>query len=66
MDAVTGAALWTSYLTANGALVEVGRLDPGDTVLITAASSSVGLAAIQIANHLGAVPVAVTRTAAKA
>lgn len=66
VDAVTGAALWTSYLTAYGALVEVGRLDQGDHVLITAASSAVGLAAIQIANHLGAVPIAVTRSAAKA
>ncbi|NUT39756.1 MAG: zinc-dependent alcohol dehydrogenase family protein [Thermoactinospora sp.] len=65
MDAVTGAALWTTYLTAYGALVEVGRMNPGDAVVITAASSAVGLAAIQIANHLGAVPVAVTRTAAK-
>jgi NADPH:quinone reductase-like Zn-dependent oxidoreductase len=35
-------------------------------VLIPAASSSVGLAAIQIANWAGAVPVALTRTSAKA
>jgi NADPH:quinone reductase-like Zn-dependent oxidoreductase len=65
VDAVTGAALWTTYLTAHGALAEIGQLSPGDTVVITAASSGVGLAAIQIANRLGAVPVAVTRTAAK-
>ncbi|WP_035848379.1 zinc-dependent alcohol dehydrogenase family protein [Kitasatospora azatica] len=64
-DAVTGAALWLAYSTAYGALVEQGNLRPGDTVLITAASSSVGVAAIQIANHLGAIPIAVTRTAAK-
>ncbi|GAA4636059.1 zinc-dependent alcohol dehydrogenase family protein [Actinoallomurus vinaceus] len=66
VDAVTGAAVWLSYLTAYGALVEVGGMRPGDEVVITAASSSVGVAAIQIANHLGAVPIAVTRTAAKA
>ncbi|MFH0522445.1 zinc-dependent alcohol dehydrogenase family protein [Streptomyces sp. M41] len=65
MDAVAGAAVWTAYLTAYGALVEVGRLRSGDRVLITAASSSVGLAAIQIANHLGAVPIAVTRNPTK-
>ncbi|TDC41520.1 zinc-binding dehydrogenase [Micromonospora sp. KC213] len=65
MDAVTGAAVWTSYLTAYGALVEVGQVNAGDAVAITAASSSVGLAAVQIANHLGAVPIAVTRTATK-
>jgi NADPH:quinone reductase-like Zn-dependent oxidoreductase len=65
VDAVSGAALWTTYLTAYGALVEVGRMYPGDSVVITAASSGVGLAAVQVANHLGAVPIAVTRTGAK-
>ncbi|MEW9529654.1 zinc-dependent alcohol dehydrogenase family protein [Microbispora sp. NPDC049125] len=65
VDTVTGAAVWLSYLTAYGALAEVGRTNPGDEVVITAASSSVGMAAIQIANHIGAVPIAVTRTAAK-
>ncbi|MEU6712329.1 zinc-dependent alcohol dehydrogenase family protein [Nonomuraea sp. NPDC046802] len=65
VDAVTGAATWMAYTTAYGLLVEVGGIDPGDVVLITAASSSVGLAAIQVANHLGAVPVATTRTGAK-
>ncbi|MFI9560370.1 zinc-dependent alcohol dehydrogenase family protein [Nonomuraea endophytica] len=65
IDAITGAALWTTYLTAYGALAEVARTNPGDHVLITAGSSGVGLAAIQIANHLGAVPIAITRTAAK-
>lgn len=65
MDAVTSAALWVAYLTAYGALVEVGGMQRGDHVLITAASSAVGLAAIQIANHVGAIPIAVTRTSAK-
>lgn len=65
VDAVTGAATWMSYTTAYGLLVEFGRVKPGDTVLINAASSSVGLAAIQVANHLGAVPIATTRTHAK-
>ncbi|WP_435122687.1 zinc-dependent alcohol dehydrogenase family protein [Amycolatopsis thermoflava] len=65
VDEVTGASVWLTHQTAYGALVERGGLRPGDTVLITAASSGVGIAAIQIANHLGAVPIAVTRTAAK-
>ncbi len=39
---------------------------PGDHVLITAASGSVGRTAMQIANQIGAVPIAVTRHAAKA
>jgi NADPH:quinone reductase-like Zn-dependent oxidoreductase len=59
------AAIWMQYLTAYGALIDISKIGPGDAVIITAASSSVGLAAIQIANHVGAVPIAVTRTAAK-
>jgi NADPH:quinone reductase-like Zn-dependent oxidoreductase len=59
------AAIWMQYLTAYGALVDIGKIERGDAVVITAASSSVGLAAIQIANRLGAAPIAVTRTAAK-
>jgi NADPH:quinone reductase-like Zn-dependent oxidoreductase len=59
------AAVWMQYLTAYGALVDVAGLARGDVVAITAASSSVGLAAIQIANRLGAIPVALTRTPAK-
>ncbi len=56
------AAIWMQYLTAYGALVEIGGVSPGDTVIVTAASSSVGLAAIQIVNAAGATPIAVTRT----
>lgn len=65
IDLVTAAASWMQYLTAYGGLVELAGLAPGEPVLITAASSSVGLAAIQIANIIGAIPVAVTRTAQK-
>ena len=61
----TAAAVWMQYLTAYGALVDIAGLGRGDVVAITAASSSVGLAAIQIANRMGAVPVALTRTSAK-
>ncbi|MBB4867014.1 NADPH:quinone reductase-like Zn-dependent oxidoreductase [Pseudomonas nitritireducens] len=59
------AATWMQYLTAYGALIQVAGLRAGDFVVITAASSSVGLAAIQIARRVGALPIAVTRTAAK-
>jgi NADPH2:quinone reductase len=61
----TFAAVWMQYLTAYGALVEIGALKPGEYVLVTAASSSVGLAAVQIALALGAVPIATTRTNSK-
>ena len=59
------AAVWMQYMTAYGGLIDVARLAPGDVVIITAASSSVGLAAIQIVNAAGAVSIATTRTSAK-
>ncbi|WP_422924241.1 zinc-dependent alcohol dehydrogenase family protein [Singulisphaera sp. PoT] len=59
------AATWMQYATAYGALIEIADLKAGDTVLIPAASSSVGIAAIQIAHMVGATPVALTRTSAK-
>jgi NADPH:quinone reductase-like Zn-dependent oxidoreductase len=60
------AATWAAYGTAWGGLAAVGAVGKGQTVLISAASSSVGLAAIQVAHRLGARPVAVTRSSAKA
>ncbi|MFI1368692.1 zinc-dependent alcohol dehydrogenase family protein [Streptomyces griseochromogenes] len=65
VDPVRAAAVWMAYITAYGPFAEGGRVRPGDHVLITAASSSVGLAAIQIARHVGAVPIATTRGAGK-
>ncbi|MEU8117745.1 zinc-dependent alcohol dehydrogenase family protein [Spirillospora sp. NPDC049024] len=65
LGAVEGAAVWMPYLTAYGALVEVGGMRPGDTVVLNAASSSVGLAAVHVADRVGATPIALTRTAAK-
>ncbi|MET8545596.1 zinc-dependent alcohol dehydrogenase family protein [Kitasatospora sp. NPDC004799] len=62
---VQGAAVWMAYLTAYGALAEDGHLRPGDHVLVTAAASGVGLAAIRTARRLGALPIATTRTRAK-
>ena len=58
------AAAWMQYLTAY-ALIGVAHIKQGVTVLITAASSSVGLAAIQIVNAVGGVPIAVTRGRSK-
>ena len=59
------ASVWMMFVTAYGALIEDAKIGPGDVVLIPAASSSVGLAAIQLANLAGATPVALTRTMAK-
>jgi NADPH:quinone reductase-like Zn-dependent oxidoreductase len=59
------AAVWMQYLTAYGALIDIGGIGKGSLLVITAASSSVGLAAIQIANSVGATPIAVTRSSTK-
>ncbi len=66
MTMVEASAVWAPFLTAYGTLFAAGGLKRGQTVVITAASSSVGLAAIQLANRIGAIPIAVTRTRAKA
>lgn len=65
LSPVEGAAVWMQYMTAYGALVAIGGLSTDDTVLITAASSSVGLAAIQIAKSIGATAIATTRGPSK-
>jgi NADPH:quinone reductase-like Zn-dependent oxidoreductase len=48
------AAAPTAFLTAFYALVDLGRVRPGERVLIHAAAGGVGMAASQIARHLGA------------
>jgi NADPH:quinone reductase-like Zn-dependent oxidoreductase len=65
LSAVEGAAIWMQYLTAYGALVEFGGVSSGDHAVITAASSSVGLAAIQIVKAAGAEAIATTRGPSK-
>lgn len=59
------AAIWMQYMTAYGALFNVAKMTKGDYVVITAASSSVGIAAIQLALQVGAIPIATTRTSQK-
>ena len=56
-----GASIWMQYMTAWGAIVDYGEVKAGDVVLIPAASSSVGLAAIQIVKAAGATAIATTR-----
>lgn len=59
------ASAWMMFITAYGALIEDAKVGKGDCVVIPAASSSVGLAAIQIANYAGATTIALTRTSGK-
>lgn len=65
LSPVSAAATWVAFLTAYGGLCEAGGLTAGQHVVITAASGSVGLAAIQIARALGAIPIACTRRSTK-
>jgi NADPH:quinone reductase-like Zn-dependent oxidoreductase len=60
MDAITGAAIWMPYVTVYGMVQEIVRVRPGDHVVITAAANSIGMAALQVVRHLGAIPIATT------
>lgn len=66
LSAVQATAIWQQYLTAFGPLVLYSSLGPGSVVLVTAATSSVGHACIQIARAQGATVIATTRQADKA
>jgi NADPH:quinone reductase-like Zn-dependent oxidoreductase len=62
---IEAASVWMMFITAYGALIADAKVTQGDFVIIPAASSSVGLAAIQITNYAGATSIALTRTSAK-
>ena len=58
-------AIPEAFITAHDALVTQAAMAAGETVLIHAVASGVGLAAVQIARAWGAIPFGTTRTAAK-
>ncbi|HET9863117.1 MAG TPA: zinc-dependent alcohol dehydrogenase family protein [Steroidobacteraceae bacterium] len=60
LGSAEAAATWMAFLTAM-AILEITHATVGDFVIIRAASSSVGLAVIQLANWAGATPIAATR-----
>ena len=67
MSWAEAAAIPNVFVTAHDALVTNAAVAPGEAVVVTAGSSGVGTAAIQIARHIGATPVlATTRSPAKA
>ena len=66
MSYAEGAAMGLVYLTAHFALVERGRLEPGETVLVTGAAGGVGFAAVQVAKALGASVIAAVGSDEKA
>ena len=58
-------ALWLPFLTAWGCLVWKSNLQPGQRVLIPAASSSVAIAAAQVVKQYGGIAIGTTTRAAK-
>jgi NADPH:quinone reductase-like Zn-dependent oxidoreductase len=65
LSSVEAASIWMMFITAYGALIGDAKITSEDAVVIPGASSSVGLAAIQITNSVGAKSIALTRTSAK-
>ena len=65
LDLVAAGGIPEAFLTAFLNLVIEGGLTRGETVLVHAGASGVGLAAIQLAKLVGARVAATTRTAAK-
>lgn len=59
------AAIPVAFITAYEALVQFGKLQRDETVLIAGASSGVGVAALQMAKVLGAWVIGVSRSAEK-
>ena len=61
-----GSALLLTYATAIHALVDRGRLEAGQSLLVLGASGGVGIAAVEIGKALGARVVAAVSSEAKA
>lgn len=60
-----GAAIPSSFLTSYEAVVQYGRLQAGEWMLVTGASAGVGVGAIQTAQVLGAKTIGTSGSAAK-
>jgi putative PIG3 family NAD(P)H quinone oxidoreductase len=54
LDYIQGAAITEVFVTAHEALIHLGKLQPGETVLIHAGAGGVGGAAVQLAHAAGA------------
>lgn len=59
------ASCWVPYLTVYKNFVESGKIQKGSWVILPAASSSISLAANQVAKHLGAKTIGITRSSKK-
>ncbi len=59
------AAVPEAFITAHDAIFTLGRLEMGDTLLVHAVGSGVGLAGLQLAKTAGAIVIGTSRTAEK-
>lgn len=65
IDPVSAATIPVVFLTAYYAINELGRMRPNETILIHGAAGGVGLAALQVAKHVGATVIATAGTEEK-
>jgi len=65
LTAGEAAGAYMAYLTGYFPMFEMARLESGQSVLVTGASSGTGLAALQMARAAGLQSIAVTRTGSK-
>jgi NADPH:quinone reductase len=65
LEWASAAAVPEAFITAHDALWIQAALRPGESVLINAVGSGVGLAAVQLARAIQAVPYGTSRTASK-
>jgi NADPH:quinone reductase-like Zn-dependent oxidoreductase len=65
MSWIDAAAIPEAFITAFDALFARGRLAPGEVLLVQAAGSGVGTAAVQLACAAGATVIGLSRTAVK-
>ncbi|HZX23275.1 MAG TPA: zinc-dependent alcohol dehydrogenase family protein [Woeseiaceae bacterium] len=61
LSAVESASIWMQYLTAYYPVVELAKAQPGRVILVTAATSTAGTAALRIGRLFGATMIGTTR-----
>jgi len=62
LTAEEACCVWVAYLTANYAFVDISDVNKDDCVLITAGSSSAGMAAMELCRMFGAKTIATSRS----
>lgn len=66
LDYIQAAAITEVFVTAHEALIHLGKLEPGETVLVHAGAGGVGGAAVQLAHAVGATVITTAQSRAHA